>query len=666
MNLVGRVIGNRYEIIEKIGEGGMATVYKAKCNILKRYVAVKVLRDEFTTDEEFIKRFNTEAQAAASLTHPNIVSIYDVGHEENIYYIVMELVQGKTLKEIINEDGALPWKWALNVSIQVASALEMAHKNNIVHRDIKPHNIIITEDGIAKVTDFGIAKAVSNSTITAFGTTIGSVHYFSPEHARGGYTDAKSDLYSLGVVMYEMLTGRVPFDADTPVSIALKHMQEKPIEPIKLNPTIPYAVNKIIMKAREKEPNGRYQTATEMLKDLSMALKNPEGDFVEQKDFTNQYTQRIPTLGEQEYIKNDKIEDDEEQEEPKNKMSKKKKIIITIAIILGIILIPIIGFFGTKALMDAGVPKDVDLPNLVGKTLEEANKEIEGTDITLEQTEEFNADVEAGKIISQDPPYVDGYTVKENSTIKIVISKGTEKAVVENVKGKTYEEAVQILEKANLKVERVDQTSQTVEAGIVIDQEPGEDEEVNAGDTVKLYVSSGTGIEQVEVENVVGKTEEEATSILTKAGLKVNVGYKEDSSKATDTVLSQDPVAGEKIDEGSTVTIVVNTYRKPQTATIYVNVKSLVPASLQGSESTNTTDGETAKEVQVQLTIGEGRTETRTTSASTENLAIEIQGNGQVELSLKISNPNNSNDVYYQSSGNRTFDFDTQTSYTFK
>ena len=666
MNLVGRVIGNRYEIIEKIGEGGMATVYKAKCNILKRYVAVKVLRDEFTTDEEFIKRFNTEAQAAASLTHPNIVSIYDVGHEENIYYIVMELVQGKTLKEIINEDGALPWKWALNVSIQVASALEMAHKNNIVHRDIKPHNIIITEDGIAKVTDFGIAKAVSNSTITAFGTTIGSVHYFSPEHARGGYTDAKSDLYSLGVVMYEMLTGRVPFDADTPVSIALKHMQEKPIEPIKLNPTIPYAVNKIIMKAMEKDPNERYQSATEMLKDLSMALKNPEGDFVEQKDFTNQYTQRIPTLGEQEYIKNDKIEDDEEQEEPKNKMSKKKKIIITIAIILGIILIPIIGFFGTKALMDAGVPKDVDLPNLVGKTLEEANKEIEGTDITLEQTEEFNADVEAGKIISQDPPYVNGYTVKENSTIKIVISKGTEKAVVENVKGKTYEEAVQILEKANLKVERVDQTSQTVEAGIVIDQEPGEDEEVNAGDTVKLYVSSGTGIKQVEVENVVGKTEEEATSILTKAGLKVNVGYKEDSSKATDTVLSQDPVAGEKIDEGSTVTIVVNTYRKPQTATIYVNVKSLVPASLQGSESTNTTDGETAKEVQVQLTIGEGRTETRTTSASTENLAIEIQGNGQVELSLKISNPNNSNDVYYQSSGNRTFDFDTQTSYTFK
>ena len=225
MNLEGRLLGNRYEILENIGNGGMATVYKAKCHVLNRYVAVKVLRDEFTTDGEFVKRFNTEAQSAASLTHPNIVSVYDVGSEGDIHYIVMELIKGKTLKEIINEDGALSWKWSVNVAIQIASALETAHKNNIIHRDIKPHNIIITEDGIAKVTDFGIAKAVSNSTITAFGTTIGSVHYFSPEHARGGYTDAKSDLYSLGVVLYEMVTGQVPFNADTPVSVALKHMQ---------------------------------------------------------------------------------------------------------------------------------------------------------------------------------------------------------------------------------------------------------------------------------------------------------------------------------------------------------------------------------------------------------------------------------------------------------
>lgn len=296
MDLEGRIIANRYEMMQKIGNGGMATVYKAKDLTLKRYVAVKVLREEFITDEEFVRRFNTEAQAAASLSHPNIVSIYDVGHEQNIYYIVMELVQGKTLKQIISEDGVLPWKWSLNIAIQIASALETAHKNNIIHRDIKPHNIIITEDGIAKVTDFGIAKAVSNSTITAFGTTIGSVHYFSPEHARGGFTDAKSDLYSLGVVMYEMLTGRVPFDADTPVSVALKHMQEKAVEPMKLNPAIPFSVNKIIIKAMEKDTNLRYQSATEMLKDLSMALKNPEGDFVREGSNDNAYTQVIPTI----------------------------------------------------------------------------------------------------------------------------------------------------------------------------------------------------------------------------------------------------------------------------------------------------------------------------------------------------------------------------------
>ena len=279
MNLIGKVLGNRYEIIEKIGAGGMATVYRAKCHVLKRDVAVKILRDEFTTDNEFIKRFNAEAQAAASLTHPNIVSVYDVGHEGNLYYIVMELVKGKTLKEIIVEEGALSWKWAIDLAIQIARGLEKAHANNIIHRDIKPHNIIITEDGTAKVTDFGIAKAVSNSTITAFGVTTGSVHYFSPEHAKGGSTDQKSDLYSLGIVLYEMVTGRVPFDADTPVSIALKHMQEEPVAPKEVNSSIPASLNSIILKAIEKEPENRYQSATEMITDLEICLKDEAGAY---------------------------------------------------------------------------------------------------------------------------------------------------------------------------------------------------------------------------------------------------------------------------------------------------------------------------------------------------------------------------------------------------
>ncbi len=661
MDLEGKVIGNRYEIIKKIGVGGMATVYKAKCNILKRYVAVKVLRDEFTTDEEFIKRFNTEAQAAASLTHPNIVSIYDVGHEDNIYYIVMELVQGKTLKDIINEDGALPWKWALNVSIQVASALEMAHKNNIVHRDIKPHNIIITEDGIAKVTDFGIAKAVSNSTITAFGTTIGSVHYFSPEHARGGYTDAKSDLYSLGVVMYEMLTGRVPFDADTPVSVALKHMQEKPVEPMKLNPTIPYAVNKIIMKAMEKDPNERYQSATEMLKDLSLALKNPDGDFVKEKNFENEYTQRITTLNDEDFSKYNKDEDEgneEETEEPTNKMSKKKKIILTLVIILAIILIPVIGFFGAKAIMDAGVPDDIDIPNLVGKTLDEARAELEGTDIELVSTDEFNADVEAGKIVSQDPEYVEGYTIKENATINVVVSKGIETAVVRKVTGMTYEEAVAELEAANLKAERVEETSQTVEAGIVIRQEPEADAEVNAGDTVKVYVSIGTGIEQVEVENVVGKTEQEAVAILRdRLGFEVNVGYRDDSSKETGVVLSQDVSAGSKIDEGSTINIVVNSYEPTKRATVTVDLKSITG----GYDETDTTLTNADKQVKIELKVDDITTDTRSNAdKNAENLSFEVEGKGEIKVSISISDENG--EIY---GSTKTIDLNSATSLRF-
>ena len=466
MSLEGKTIGNRYEILEKIGVGGMATVYKAKDNILKRNVAIKVLRDEFTTDEEFIKRFNTEAQSAASLTHPNIVSIYDVGHEENLYFIVMELIKGKTLKQIITEEGVLPWKWSINIAMQIASALEMAHKNNIIHRDIKPHNIIITEDGIAKVTDFGIAKAVSNSTITAFGTTIGSVHYFSPEHARGGYTDAKSDIYSLGVVMYEMVTGRVPFDADTPVSIALKHMQEKPVEPIKLNPSIPYAVNKIIMKAMQKEVSLRYSSATELLKDLSLALKNPEGEGIgiSEENIENSYTQVIPTIREGEEMK-------KKETETKNKnvfFEKHKKAIMISIIAFVIIFIPFAGFFGTQAILSAGRAKDVKLPNLVGKTIEEAEQELKKAKLIIDTREEFSPDVEAGKIISQNPPFADNYTVKENSTVEVVVSKGTEMTKMPKVIGMKFEEAENELKNSNLQIEKIDKISKTVEKEIVM------------------------------------------------------------------------------------------------------------------------------------------------------------------------------------------------------
>ena len=621
MNLEGKLIGKRYEIIEKIGNGGMATVYKAQDIVLKRYVAVKVLREEFTTDEEFIRRFNTEAQSAASLTHPNIVSIYDVGTEDNIYYIVMELIQGKTLKEIIDEDGVLPWKWSLDIAIQIASALEVAHKNNIVHRDIKPHNIIITEDGVAKVTDFGIAKAVSNSTITAFGTTIGSVHYFSPEHARGGYTDAKSDLYSLGVVMYEMLTGRVPFDADTPVSIALKHMQEKPIEPIKLNPSIPYSVNKIIMKAMEKDLNLRYQSATEMLKDLNMALKDPEGDFVKTASNDMAYTQRIDTIPE-ETINNrsyqNATQDNRNQDKKKGKIGQffqKHKALKIILIILLIIAIPLAGFFGTQAILNIGRADDVALPNFVEMTREEAETAATEAGLQLEISEEYNSDVEKGKVISQDPAYMDGYTVKENSTVKIAVSLGENIKTVPDVVGKTRDEATQEIEDAELKANVVEEASSKVEAGYVIRQDPGEDEELNAGETVTIYVSTGT--RQITMEHVVGQTEDAAKKTLTDLGFEVNVVYEEDTSKDNGVVLSQSLDAGRTVDEGTEVTLTVNQVAETREVGVIINVLKI-------------TGGYTPSE---QTTPG-GETETGEETTQTESTTVSITVNGETRTGI--------------------------------
>lgn len=636
MNLEGKVIGSRYEILEKIGMGGMATVYKAKDNILKRYVAIKILRDEFTTDEEFIKRFNTEAQSAASLTHPNIVSIYDVGQEDNIYYIVMELIKGKTLKDIINEDGVLPWKWSVNIAMQIASALETAHRNNIVHRDIKPHNIIITEDGIAKVTDFGIAKAVSNSTITAFGTTIGSVHYFSPEHAKGGYTDAKSDLYSLGVVIYEMVTGRVPFDADTPVSIALKHMQEKPVEPIKLNPSIPYSVNKIIMKAMEKDVSLRYQSATEMLKDLSMALKNPEGHFVEYDPDKIAYTQRVPTIGEEQLNKEDKDIENKEPEKKKGyfaKHPKAKKVLVPLIIILAIILVPVLGYFGAKWILSAGVPDDIQVPELVGKTLEEAQELIKDTEIVLTTEERNDDEVEAGKIISQDPEYKEGYTIKENAEIKVVVSKGPEIAEVIKVVGETFEEAENKIKALGLNVEKIEETSQTVEAGIVTRQDPEEGTELKAGDTVKLYVSIGTGIKQVVVPYTIGDTEEDAKKKLTEAGLEVTAEYREDTSKSDGTVLEQSIDSGNTVDEGTKITIVVNKIEKIKQGTVNINLKSLINKPIEKDENGNVIDPEVVLDVRVneESVYKENHRKDET------NIVVPVSGKGTITIKVFVN-----------------------------
>ena len=609
----------------------MATVYKAKCHVLNRYVAVKVLRDEFTTDEEFIKRFAAEAQSAASLTHPNIVSIYDVGHEDNLYYIVMELIKGKTLKQIINEDGKLPWKWSLNIASQIASALETAHRNKIIHRDIKPHNIIITEDGIAKVTDFGIAKVVSNSTITAFGATIGSVHYFSPEHAKGGYTDEKSDIYSLGVVMYEMLTGQVPFDADTAVSVALKHMQEEPIEPMELNPDIPKAVNDIIMKAMQKDTGLRYQSATEMLNDINMALKRPDGDFVNLRTAGGNFeTQRFEPLEDEE------IRTKRNNKKDENKFKKFISNHKVLSFFIGAILLFAIAFGGTALVSKLVFNQDVNLPNFVGMTKEEAQKEADKIKVKLEFEEEFSADVEKGKVISQDPEFKENSKIKEKSTVKLKISKGTELVKVPKVTGMEKEEAIKTLEDLGLKVEIKEETSKKVEEGYVINQDIAENKEINAGDTVTITVSTGTGITQVSVPSVTGKTENEARTALESAKLKVTVNYEEDSSKTEGIVLKQNVESGKKVDEGTTVTITVNK-AESKSGTVTVNVKSITGG--YDSSDTDLTDTDKKAKIDIKVDGTSVYTQSNVDKNSTA-ISTSFSGKGKVQIVVNIQDGN--------------------------
>ncbi len=639
MNLEGKLLGNRYEIIEKIGSGGMATVYKARDLVLKRYVAVKVLREEYITDNEFIKRFNIEAESAASLAHPNIVSVYDVGREGNLYYIVMELIKGKTLKEIIVEDGRMGWKWSVKIAKQIASALETAHRNNIIHRDIKPHNIIITEEGVAKVTDFGIAKAVSNSTITAFGTTIGSVHYFSPEHAKGGYTDAKSDLYSLGVVIYEMVTGKVPFDADTAVSVALKHMQEKPVEPIVLNPAIPQSLNDLIMKAMEKEPSMRYVSATEMIQDLDRIIKNPETTVAK--------TQRIEVQEPQTAEKEPRKKKNEKFSKIKNFLEEHKAIKIILIIVICLVV-----FFSTIAItlfaLSAGKPKDVILLDFSGLTVEEAKAKARESNLNINVLEEkYDVEIEEGKIISQDPKYQKDFTVKEGTTINVVVSKGQEIVKVTKLTGKTKDEAMKEAKALGLNPQVVEEYNDEVEAGIVVEQSVAENEEILAGSEIILKVS--LGIEQVVVPDLTGLTEEEAMAKITEAKLKYKATYKVTDSSKGKGVVEQSISPNSSVDKDSEITITINEYQEMKKGKININVASLIGYTAKYEKVEDGVDEETGEtkykevpikpnKVKLEVKVDEVTVESKEVSEDETNVAVSFNGEGTVRIKVIIDN----------------------------
>ena len=621
----------------------MATVYKAKDLVLNRCVAVKVLRDEFTTDEEFVKRFNIEAQAAASITDPNIVSVYDVGKEDNLYFIVMELVKGKTLKDIIIEDGALGWKWSVKVAMQIASALETAHRNNIVHRDIKPHNIIITEEGVAKVTDFGIAKAVSNSTITAFGTTMGSVHYFSPEHARGGFTDAKSDIYSLGVVLYEMITGKVPFDSDTPVSVALKHMQEEPIAPITIKENLPQSVNDIIMKAMQKEPENRYANATEMIRDLEKSLKNPSGEFVFENENRDFRTQRISLDYTKKVNSEDKKENKKEGKFAKiGKFFEEHTAIKVVLQILACILVFALAMGGTYFALTMGKAKEIQVPNLVGKTVEEAKNELVTVGFNIENIkieEKYDLEIPKGQIIKQEPEYQENYKVQENEEFKIIVSKGLEMVVIpEDIDGKSRDEAINALKSAKLEVEIKEEYHDKIQKDIVIKRELEDGKEIEdgteipAGTKVIIYVSMG--IEQVEVPDLSGKTEAEAKSAISKAKLKWKSTDKiSDSSKANGVVVNQSISAGSMIDKDSEITITVNEFDEIKDGTITVNVAAI----LNYTPETDAEGNEVAPEsVQITLSLDGEEYATKNITEDNEGCKFSISSSGSKTAKIQI------------------------------
>ena len=409
--MIGKILGGRYEILEQIGGGGMAIVYKAKCHLLNRYVAIKILRNEFLEDEDFIRKFKRESQAAASLSHPNIMNIYDVGVEEmdnkQIHYIVMEYIQGKTLKELIRERGKLSYDEVIEYSIQIAEALRHAHNNHIVHRDIKPQNIMINQENRIKVTDFGIARAASSSTLTTTSNVLGSVHYFSPEQARGGYTDEKSDIYSLGIVMYEMVTGRLPYDGESPISIALKHVQEAIVPPSELDNSIPRGLNAIIMKCVQKRQGDRYDSADSLLRDLRMIKNNEDTAIFAHEDTEEQATRMISIVKEEDV---DDMSTRGKTNGRKRKKNKGETKMILLAILLAFLVVTIV-FAGWLKLNDYFDVAEVIGPNLIGMTEREARQTLEelGLGLNVKGTA-ASAEFDPGLVIWQ--------SVKENSKVK--------------------------------------------------------------------------------------------------------------------------------------------------------------------------------------------------------------------------------------------------------
>ena len=611
----GVFLGKRYEILGRIGSGGMADVYKGKDHKLNRFVAIKVLKSTYRSDETFIKKFLSEAQAAAGLMHPNVVNVYDVGQDRGLYYMVMELVEGITLKDYIEKKGKLSAKETISISIQMVTGIQAAHNCHIIHRDIKPQNIIISKDGKVKVTDFGIARATTSTATQAVTTTVmGSVHYTSPEQARGGIVDEKSDIYSAGITMYEMITGHVPFDGDSTVTVALKHLNEVIKSPAEEVPDIPYSLECIIMKCTQKLPNKRYMSCEELLQDLKHSLVDPEGDFVvldgvtKRMPATSQDTGRTTVVMSPDELNrmknrqnyNDDYDDDYDDDDDddyddrrrsrydddddyddrrkdryddrnrrkKNEVNKDtKKIMKILMVVAGVVIALLIMFLvgnavgvfkGGKGTTTQQTDSEmVKVPDVTGKTYEEAQKELNKYDLGIHKSTAPSDTVAKGKIISQDP--ADGKKVKKHTTVNVVISSGEEAKMttIPSVVGLAEADAEKALQAKNLVVKKGDPVySDDVEQGEVVSVSPSEGAEVKEGTTVTLVISKGN--QPTKVPKLTGKSQSDAEAALSQAGLSGNATEDYSDTVEKGLVISQDTDAGKEVSKGTTIGYVVS------------------------------------------------------------------------------------------------------------
>lgn len=567
--MIGRVLNDRYEVVQFVGQGGMAKVYLGFDKVLNRDVAIKILQEEFNDNEQFLNKFKREAQAAGKLSHPHIVNIYDTGNDHDIYYIVMEYVDGGTLKDYINAKGKLSYRESINYALAIASALGQAHKNNIIHRDVKPQNILLTRaKRLPKVADFGIARAITSSTMTMVDETMGSVHYLSPEQARGGYLDARSDLYSLGILLYEMVTGKLPFDSDSPVAVALMQIQEDIVPLREIDPDAPKGLEVIIQNLTAKSPNDRYQDTLELIEDLKKVRADFNAHINRIGAEDTSPTEKIPIIRDEEIEQvpkrvplenNDNYDELREKDKKKKNKDKGKKKgfknlplkMKILAIVLAVMLVAGGVFAGTRIFA-----KEVTVPNITNMTVEQATAELAKVGLKAASPKMKNSvDVDEGKIISQSPKQ--GIKIKTYQKVEIVVSSGPADVKVPDVIGLQQVEAESKITNTELVVKVVSEYRDDVKKGEVFKQEPSVGEEVKQGNTVTIYVSKGEN--KVTMESLTGMSLSDAKARIKKLGLSVGeISYETSSRYSKDVVISSSPEQYEEVTVGSSVDLTVS------------------------------------------------------------------------------------------------------------